>query len=228
MEKIVYALCAEGRPREAFNDHLLKAVAPRLLDLGARGLHLDLIDDAVAGSAAPFPQATKPGIDGAVHLWVDSAIDRFRAPFDAVVAEAGRMAAYLVTESLPVAPRDPVVPGSRSAGYAQLVFMNRPHRFRPDQWLDYWFNHHTHRAIADHRCSFYGQNVVVRPLSHGAPRYDAIVEEIYPLAALRDPQSGYRPGADIAAYQASAVQMIDPARIDVIATSQYMFRRPYG
>ncbi|WP_114955093.1 EthD domain-containing protein [Sphingosinicella terrae] len=229
MEKLVYALWSEGRPRSEFNRDLLEEVAPRLLDLGARGLHLDLVDETVGGHALPFPQATKPPIEAALHLWVDSAIDRCREKFDLVVAAHARLAAYLVTESQPVAP-PPFAggPGTPSEGYAQLVFMRRPNRFQPAEWLEYWFNHHTERAVEDHVCTYYAQNVVVRPVTYAAPPYDAIVEEIYPLAALEDPAQGYKPGVDIAVYQASAVRMIDPAAIDVIATRQYVFKPPYG
>lgn len=228
MEKIIYALWDDAGDLHAFNRHLLDEVAPRLLDMGARGLHLDLIDDAVADAGPPFPRATQPPIAGALHLWVDSTVAIFRTAFDDVVASGARMAAYLVTESQPVASSvaTPVF-GTRSDGYAQLVFMRRPARFYHQEWLEYWFDHHTERAVADHDCTYYAQNVVVRPLTYAAPHYDGIVEEIYPIEALADPVNGYRPGVDIAAYQASAVKMIDPTAIDVIATSQYVFKRPY-
>ena len=229
MEKLVYPLWRQEKSQAEFNRVMLHEVAPALLDLGARGLHLDLIDEAVGGEQPPFPRATQPPIEGAIHLWVDSAIDMFRKSFDALIGAHARMAGYLVTESQPVAPEPGSVrAGERSEGYAQLVFMRRPTRFQPEEWLEYWFNHHTQRAVEDHVCSYYAQNVVVRPVTYAAPPYDAIVEEIYPLAALRNPALGYKEGVDVAAYQASAVKMIDPAAIDVIATSQYVFKSPFS
>ena len=176
---------------------------------------------------------TRPQMQGLLSLWVDSAIARFRRPFDELVEPAaGRMAAYLVTESVPIRnTRHPAVPGERTAGFAQLAFLKRPPRLTHAAWLDTWHNHHTPVAIDTQDNFEYVQNVIVRALSHAAPVLDAVVEECFPAAAMTSPHAFFDAVGDDARLQRHVQAMMDSCHrfidfdaIDVVPTSQYVIR----
>lgn len=72
------------------------------------------------------------------------------------------------------------------------------------------------------------QNVVVRALTPDAPAIDAVVEECFPAAAMRDPYVFFDAAGDEAKFQHNLERMmtsvhrfIDPGTIDVIPSSQY-------
>jgi hypothetical protein len=73
-------------------------------------------------------------------------------------------------------------------------------------------------------------NLVVLPLTHDAPAYDAFVEECFPAEAMTDPQAFFDAVGDQAIFDANLATMMDScgrfidfARIDVIPTSQHDF-----
>lgn len=238
MEKVVYVVWRDRQTSsEEFARRLRNEVAEQLLALGARGLQVNVADAAVEPAAGLRQANLQPLMDGTVSLWLDSAIAQFRRPFDEVIAAAvERMAAYQVTESVPIRnTRFPAVLGERTYGFAQLAFLSRPPRLTHEAWLDIWHNRHTQVAIDTQDNFQYVQNVVVRALSRGAPAFDAIVEECFPPAAMTDPQSFFdAPGDEekfrrnLAAMMESCNRFIDYDKIDVLPTSQYLIARPSG
>ena len=75
----------------------------------------------------------------------------------------------------------------------------------------------------------YVQNVVTMPLTAGAPPWRGIIEEGFPIEAMRDSQAFYDAVGNEEEHQrrlgimmASSAKFIDFDRIDVIATSEYM------
>ncbi|HEV8312449.1 MAG TPA: EthD domain-containing protein [Burkholderiaceae bacterium] len=234
MEKVLYVLWRDPRiDEDAFAQRLRGELAGRLLAAGARGLQVNVADAAVQPAAALRQVATRPQMAAVLSLWVDSAIARFRRPFDELVEPAAaRMAAYLVTESVPIRnTRHPAVPGERTAGFAQLAFLKRPPRLTHAAWLDTWHNHHTPVAIDTQDNFEYVQNVVVRALTHGAPALDAVVEECFPAAAMTSPHAFFDAVGDDARLQRHLQAMMDSCHrfidfdaIDVVPTSQYLIR----
>ncbi|HZB70552.1 MAG TPA: hypothetical protein VE395_00335, partial [Acidimicrobiales bacterium] len=102
MEKVDYVLWRPpGTTRQAFAEALLGPVADGLLRAGARGLQVNVADEAVAGALMALAH-TDPQMEAVLGVWVDSAAAGPRRPVDAVVTGAGRFAAYLVTESEPL------------------------------------------------------------------------------------------------------------------------------
>src|SRR5688500_17530000 len=188
MEKVLYALCRGAADAEAFAGSLLGPVAAALLERGAHGVQVNVADQAVAPAARLRIVTSSHPADAVVSVWVDSAVDALRLPFDAVLAEAGeRWAAYLVTESVPLAnTRFVAAPGQRTEGLAQVAFLERPAALAYEQWLDLWLNGHTPVAIETQDTFGYVQNVVTRVLSPWAPPWAAIVEELFPAAAMTD------------------------------------------
>lgn len=235
MEKVIYALWApKGEDLEQFYTRLREEVAPQLLKAGARGLQLNVRDKTIAPARGNDREANRPLMDAVAHVWVDSAVNELRQPFDDILNAATlRIAGYLVSESLPMPNTEyPPVMGQRTKGIAQVVFMKRPPRLTPEAWMDLWHGDQTKLAIELQNNFYYCQNVVVRPVTYGAPPCDAIVEECLYEEAITDGRYRFR-GKDFDDRQANAwrflentAKMVDFDKIDVIGTSQYVFKHP--
>jgi hypothetical protein len=236
MEKVIYALWRKpNEDRSTFAKRLVNETGPELLKLGARGLQLNVIDDVVAPAKGLVRVATNPQMDAVVHLWVDSAIATFRKPFDdALNNTSARIAGYLVSESNPVVNTTQRAPeGQRTPGFSQCVFITRPQGLTSEAWIDVWHNVTTPVAIACQGNFQYAANVIVRPLTHAAPAYDALVEECLPDEAMTDPTVFFDRGRNPEKAVDNRRRMMEAAafvtdvnQIDVIATSQYIFRWP--
>jgi hypothetical protein len=234
VEKVIYLVWREpAMTAEQFSAHLRTVLAQRLLALGACALQVNVRDDAVAAASGLRLINTRPQPEAMLSVWVDSAVDALRAPFDkAVTAAVPGMAAYLVSESVPIRNiRHPPRSGERTEGWAQVALLARPARLTPEAWRDIWQNSHTQVAIDTQSTFLYVQNLVIRVLSYGAPVYDAIVEEGFPVTAMADSYSFFDAVGDEAKYQRnykammdSCQRFIDRDRIDVLPTSQYLIR----
>jgi len=231
MEKVFYTLT---RPPSAsiddFAAQVRGAVAGRLLDAGAHRVHANVADADVAPAAGLRIASTPGAADALVSVWVDSANDALRAPFDlAVSAVAAAWSAYLVTESVPLPEIAPSAPGERTPGMVQIAFLQRPAGLGTDDWLDVWLNDHTGIALATQDTFLYVQNVVTRVLTPQATPWHAIVEEGFPAAAMTDPHVFFDAVGDderLARHQremfASVQRFIDLTSIDVLPTSRYV------
>lgn len=235
MEKVIYGLWRQsGEEREAFALKVREALAPALLDLGVRGLQLNVRDSSIALAADHDIEAALPGMDAVAHVWVDSAVHEYRRPVDELLQlQCSRIAGYLVTESQPLMNTEfPSQPGERTAGLSQVVFMKRPPRLTAEAWMDLWHGDQTRLAVELQNNFFYAQNVVTRVLTHAAPVYDAVVEECLYDQALTDERYRFR-GATFDerernrnAFLENTAKMVDFDKIDVLTTSQYVFKRP--
>lgn len=231
MEKVIYTVSFAPQPAPAeLGERLRGEVAARLLDLGAHRITVNVADADVARAAGLRMASTAAPADALLSVWIDSAIDHLRAPFDAAVAIAGgTQAAYLVTESVPMAnTAHPAAPGERVAGMAQVAFLQRPAGQPVSEWLDLWHNSHTQIAIDTQDTFSYVQNVVVRELTPGATPWHAIVEECFPADAMDDPHVFFDAVGDderLAEHGRimfeSVQRFIDLTKIDVIPTSRY-------
>jgi hypothetical protein len=109
-----------------------------------------------------------------------------------------------------------------------VTFLQVPPRLSYEAWRQIWFNEHTPIGIETQANFRYAHNVVVMPLTEGAPPFRGIVEEGFPPEALHDSQAFYNAAGDEQRHQRhlqsmmdSCVKFIDFDRIDVIATSEY-------
>ncbi|MBU6392988.1 MAG: EthD domain-containing protein [Sphingomonadales bacterium] len=233
MEKIVAALWAPpGESREAYGHRLVSSLPARLAAAGASSIRINIRDEAVSPADALVQQWQAPQQDAVVQFWLPSANALFRAGIDAVLAEAsGKMSAWLVCESTIIANTAyPSVPSRRTPGWSQASFIS----FRPDMTheaaIAHWHSHHTKVAIDTQSNFEYVQNLIVRPLTEGAPAYDAFVEECFPEAAMSTPEAFFDAVGDPAKFEANVAAMtescagfIDFSRIDIIPSSQYDF-----
>lgn len=235
MEKAIYSLWApKGESTAAFAGRVLEQLAPGLLKLGVRGLQLNVRDDVIAPAAVMDREATRPLMDAVAHIWLDSAVNELRRPVDeALNRHTSRIAGYLVCESQPLMNTEfPPVSGQRTKGLSQVVFMKRPPRLTSEAWMDLWHGDQTKLAVELQNNFFYAQNVVVRPLTHGAPPCDAIVEECLYEEAILDPRYRFRGKTfeererNTARFLENTAKMVDFDKIDVMATSQYVFKHP--
>lgn len=233
MEKIIYALWqSTDEDREAFNARLLGDVAEKL-GAHAENIRVNVQDASVALGTSPRMTSTQPQMDAVIQLWLPSANDAPRAPVDAIMgAASARFAAWLACESTALTNTlHPPVPGKRTEGFSQVVFLGRPPRLTWDAWHDSWRRLHTAVAV-DTQANFeYVQNLIVRPLTYGAPDYAAMVEECFPYAALTDEAVYFDAVGDAAKLAEnqrlmaeSCARFIDFDRIDCIPTSQFDMR----
>lgn len=235
MEKVVYVLWRDpAAPVEAWSQALREHAVPALADAGARGLQVNVTDEAVAASIVRLVEL-EPQMEATVGLWLDSARDAARQVHDRVlgaVAGVARLAAYAVTESEPL--RDPardVPAGERTPGFANLAFLRRPADMSLPAWIDAWHNGHTDVAIATQSTFGYVQNVVARPLTPDAPAIDGIVEELFPVEALTSLHAFFAAAdddelaANMGRMARSVARFGADRSIDVVPTSRYVFGR---
>jgi len=235
MEKVIYSLWAPpGQDRDVFGKRLLEEAAPRLLELGVRGLQFNIRDSAITEPAQYDRDPIDLNIDAVAHLWLDSAVNELRVPFDDLLKEfSHRICGYLVSESLPYPNSEfPSKPGDRTHGLAQVVFMKRPPRLSPDAWMDLWHGDQTRLAVELQNNFYYCQNVVVRQATVAAPGFDAIVEEVLHLEAMTDYACRFRGDSpserenSAKVFMQNTEKMVDLDKIVVMATSQYVFKQP--
>ncbi|ABP64521.1 hypothetical protein Saro_3662 (plasmid) [Novosphingobium aromaticivorans DSM 12444] len=246
MEKVIAALWApEGESREDFAARILATLPGALVAAGASGVRINVRDATVAPGEGLVQQWQAPQQAAVAQFWMPSANARFRGPVDAALAQhSARFEAWLVCEStiIPndlhpvsapspekVSPGKPLLP-ERAWGWSQASFIS----FRPDLTREaaiaHWHSHHTRVAIETQDNFEYVQNLVVRPLTDTAPRYDAFVEECFPLEALDNPEAFFdavgkpeKLAENLATMMESCNGFIDFTRIDIVPTSQFDF-----
>ncbi len=227
MEKLIYVVWKQdGASLQSFRREMLGRTARQLIELGARGLTINLIDDLTVPGMR-ITQLAEP-MSGMVSVWMDTALRR--RPLEAALTRVTkRLAGYLVLESVPIVNTQHVVPpGERLPGLYTVAFLEQPDFLTYDAWLEQWQGHHTQVAIDTQSTFLYVQNVVVRPVTADAPPWVAIVEEAFPAAAATDPMVFYDADspAALAANQRrmmeSCEKFIDFSRLESHPMSAYV------
>lgn len=231
MEKVIVVLRA-ATADDGWLAELLGPVAAELLDLDLPGMSLNLTDAPVRDSLMTLTTLDPP-VRAFASLWLDQHYAQpFRAAVDALGEHADQLAAYLVTESVALPPpRCP--PGHRSPGLANVALLRRPQHMDEPTWLARWLAQHTPVAIATQSTFGYVQNYVVRPLTVAAPPVSAIVEEMFPIEAVRSLHAffGAADDADLSDRMgrmlASTAAFGANVDIDTVPTGRYVFREPF-
>jgi len=252
MEKVIAALWAPPhQSREDFGAALLGTLPQALVAAGASRVRLNLRDATVAPGEALVQQWQVPQQAAVVQFWMPSANARFRGDVDAALAaRSAWFAAWLVCES-EIIPNTAhpcstnVSPGKRSEakfseakhestrrtwGWSQASFITFRSDITREEAVAHWHSHHTRVAIETQANFEYVQNLIVRPLTEGAPAYSAFVEECFPLEALEQPEVFFDAVGNPAKFKANLDAMMDSchafidfSRNDIIPTSQYDF-----
>lgn len=230
MEKVI-AVLRRADSDEAWCARQRGPVAGALLASGVLGLAVNVRDDAVRQSLMTLTTLDPP-VAAVVSMWTQQCYGRqMTAALDLLAGECDQLAAYLVTESVPLLP-PPVEPGSRTTGLANIALLRRPAGMDQASWLSRWQGHHTSVAIETQSIFGYTQNWVVRTLTPDAPGIAGIVEELFPAEAITDLKAFFG-AVDDADLQDRLSRMIASTsafganeNIDTVPTSRYVFTSP--
>jgi hypothetical protein len=232
VEKVILTLRG-AEPDDEWCARLRAHVAAELLDIGVPGLAVNVRDDVVRESLMTLTTLDPPVV-GFVSLWTQQSYgDQVRTALALLEKECDDVAAYLVTESVPLPPPQTVA-GQRTAGLANVALLRRPDDLDEATWLARWHIDHTPVAIATQSTFGYTQNAVVRSLTPGAPVIAAIVEELFPEEAISDLHAFFGAADDddlrdrMERIVASTAAFGANRDVDTVPTSRYVFRTPFS
>jgi hypothetical protein len=229
VEKLVYVVWRRpGETPAGFREAFLGPVQEKLLAAGTRALTVNLVDERVDFALGKRLTRLDPPPDGVVTFWLDVCDDR--QAHEAALAEAtGRLAGYLVSESVPLRNTTHRAPlGERSLGTNMVGLLERPDWIEWSEWVRVW--HQEHRAVALETQStyLYVRNLVVRPLGEDAPPWAGIVFEGFPDDAVVDPLKWYdaegskdRLRANLARMIGSCKKFLELDRVESHPMSEY-------
>jgi len=207
------------------------SVADAILALGVAGLTVNVRDAAVTHSLMTLTTLDPPAA-AVVSMWTQQCYgDPMTAALQLLDEECDHIAAYLVTESIPL--QAPFELGSRTTGLANVALLRRPAELDQADWLQRWQHGHTPVAIETQSTFGYTQNAVVRALTPDAPPLAGIVEELFPAAAITDLKAFFG-AADDADLQQRLSRMVASTsafganeNIDTVPTSRYVLKTPF-
>lgn len=231
MEKVI-AVLRRPEPDDAWCARQRAHVADALLQLGVAGLQINVRDGAVRHSLMTLTTLDPP-VAAVVSMWTQQCYgEQTTAALKFLAQECEQLAAYLVTESVPLtAP--PVESGSRTPGLANIALLRRPADMDQATWLNRWQRDHTSVAIDTQSTFGYTQNWVVRALTDDAPGIAGIVEELFPIEATTDLHAFFGAADDgdlqdrLGRMVASTTAFGANENIDTVPTSRYVFETPF-
>ncbi|GFG65115.1 hypothetical protein MKUB_26050 [Mycobacterium kubicae] len=232
MEKVI-AVLMRAEPDDEWCNRQRGPVADALLELGLPGLAVNVRDSAVRDSLMTLTTLDPP-VAAVVSLWTQQCYGaQLTTALRVLSRECDRLAAYLVTESVPLAP--PVTEsGARTSGLANVALLRRPPELDQATWLDRWQLDHTSVAIETQATFGYTQNWVARALTADAPGISGIVEELFPAEAVTDLKAFFGAADDndlqdrLNRMVASTAAFGANTNIDTVPTSRYVYRTPFG
>lgn len=231
VEKVVLTLRGADAD-DGWCARLRAQVAADLLDIGLPGLAINVRDAEVRDSLMTLTTMDPPVV-AVVSVWTQQSYGaQLQAATGLLQKECDDVAAYLVTESVPLPP-PPTVPGQRTAGLANVALLRRPADLDEATWLSRWHIDHTPVAIETQSTFGYTQNAVVRSLTSGAPAVSAIVEELFPAEAISDLHAFFGAADDddlrdrMERMLASTAAFGANENVDTVPTSRYVYRSPF-
>jgi hypothetical protein len=223
MEKLVYALWDVG-------EGLVESAGAELLALEPHALTINVVDPAVDMSATVA--VPDHGVGATVGVWLDSLDDR--GPYESVLGgAAGRVAGYLVTESVPLAYEGRTWPdGERSPGVKQITMFDRRSDIDDPQFFARWHGSHTPLTFEVHPVCLYVRHAVARAVTEGAPAWRGIVEEgLREVEDLTDPMRYFSAGGspdtlehNVKRVMEDVSSFLDLDSVESYATAEYILR----
>ncbi len=232
MEKVI-VLLRDAERDDRWCSQLRGPVADKVLAIGVSGLAVNVRDDTVRGSLMTLTTLDPPVV-AVVGIWAQQSYGgQVRDVLTLLSEQCQSIAAYVVTESVPLAP--PVTEtGQRTTGLANVALLRRPSGLDRETWLARWQLDHTTVAIETQATFGYTQNVVWRALTPGSPTIDGIVEELFPEQAVTDLRAffGAADDADLADRMSRMIASTSAfganENIDTVPTSRYVLRTPFA
>jgi hypothetical protein len=231
VEKVIVTLRGADAD-DAWCARLRARVAADLLDIGLPGLAINVRDAEVRESLMTLTTMDPPVV-AIVSVWTQQSYGtQVQAATTLLQKECEHVAAYLVTESVPLSP-PLTVPGQRTAGLANVALLRRPAELEEATWLSRWHDDHTRVAIDTQATFGYIQNAVVRALSPDAPAISAIVEELFPIEATSSLHAFFGAADDddlrdrMERMLASTAAFGADENVDTVPTSRYVYRSPF-
>ena len=230
MEKVLAVLMAADRDDD-WCQRQRGPVADAILGLGVRGLAVNVRDSVVRHSLMTLTTLDPP-VAAVVSIWTQQCYgDQIASALRLLEMECDHLAAYLVTESVPLPA--PLELGSRTTGLANIALLRRPADLDQASWLHRWQHGHTPVAIETQSTFGYTQNAVVHALTPDAPELAGIVEELFPAEAITDLKAFFG-AADDADLQHRLGRMVESTsafgankNIDTVPTSRYVLKTPF-
>ncbi|MET0899485.1 MAG: hypothetical protein ABWY45_16375 [Mycobacterium sp.] len=235
MEKVILVLrssACDPAADEHWCEQLRGPVSEELLDLGLPGLTVNVKDAPVRDSLMTL-STLDPPVNAVVSIWAQQSYGpQVSAAIDRLAELAADVFGYLVTESTPLPP--PVTEmGTRTTGLANIALLRRPADLDEATWRRRWHIDHTPVALETQATFGYTQNAIVRSLTPDAPELAAIVEELFPDAAVSDINAFFGAedddelGRRITRMVASTSAFGANDNIDTVPTSRYVWRLPF-
>ncbi|WP_233434680.1 hypothetical protein [Nocardia yamanashiensis] len=219
--KLMYALWGDGLD-ERLHDADLR---DRLAAAGATELQVNVCDKDVAEAQVKHTTYDAP-IAAIVTVRTEGAHEPVTAALGAVAADVN---GWIVDERTPIVP-PPVENGVRTEALANFALLRIPADLTREEWLHRWHDLHTTVAIETQDTFGYVQNTVRAPITPGN-RVDALVEELFPMAAMSSPHAFYGSGGDDAELQRRVTRMMESVvsfgahlDLDLVPTSRYVYR----
>ncbi|MEN4446405.1 hypothetical protein [Mycobacterium sp. SM3041] len=220
--KLIYALWGSGLDTALHSTqlHVLLQAA------GVNRLQINVDDADVEAAMLRITTFDNP-VPAVASVWTDAGVDPDPIS-DLLAAISQRSAGWEVEETVRLEP--PVVEnGVRTTALAQLGFLRIPADLDPADWLQIWQGQHTSVAIDTQDTFGYVQNRVLRTV-HGSERVDAVVEELFHMAAMTDVHAFYGSGGDDAELQRRMTLMVESVmrfgahtNLDSVPTSRYCY-----
>lgn len=218
--KFMYALWGSGLESALRAPQLHEA----LRAAGATRLQVNVDDADVATAMLRITTFDAP-VRAVVSVWTDTDPDEISELLSGL---AERSAGWEVEERMPLVPPQ-TADGERTPALAQIAFLRIPADLDAGEWLHRWQGLHTSVAIETQSTFGYVQNRVLRTVL-GSDQVDALVEELFPMAAMTDMHAFYGSGGDDAELQRRVGLMVESVtrfgahtNLDSVPTSRYVY-----
>ncbi|MTE17130.1 hypothetical protein [Nocardia aurantiaca] len=218
--KLMYALWGGGLGERLRGEELRK-------ELGAAGVTAYQVNvrDADVEDAQVRHTTYDAPIDAIVSVWTEGEHEAVTGLLRAVAEDVN---GWIVDERRPIEP-PAVEDGVRTEALANIALLRIPEDLTREEWLYRWHVLHTPVAIETQDTFGYVQNTVTRAITEGE-RVDALVEELFPMAAMTSAHAFYGSGGDDAELQRRVTAMMESVvrfgahlNLDLVPTSRYVY-----
>ncbi|MET8425723.1 hypothetical protein [Nocardia sp. NPDC004860] len=218
--KLMYVLWGAGLGERLRGEELRKELA----GVGVTAYQVNVRDADVEAAQVKHTTYDAP-IDAIVSVWTEG---EHAAVTNVLRTAADDVNGWVVDERRPIEP--PVIEdGVRTDALANIAILRIPEDLTREEWLHRWHVLHTPVAIETQDTFGYVQNTVTEAIT-GGKRVDALVEELFPMAAMTSAHAFYGSGGDDAELQRRVTAMMESVvrfgahlNLDLVPTSRYVY-----